>query len=230
MSIVIPAYNEEKRIWVMLEEAVAYLDTEYGRAVGQGRKNRGKANRMGGYEIIVVDDGSKDKTVDVVLDFARKYELYDVLRISRLGQNRGKGGAVTHGFRHVRGAYAVFVDADGASKFDDLGKLVQGCDAVCDQPGRGVAVGSRGHLVGSEAVVKVCYHSESSQDTAETYIASSDRSYETFSCIHSTCFSVSSHLPPHHGSAILNAGLSSSRGRHYRILYHTCMQRDGSLM
>lgn len=142
----------------MLEEAVAYLDKEYGRAPEQGRKNRGKVNRMGGYEILVVDDGSKDKTVDVVLDFARKYELHDVLRVSKLAQNRGKGGAVTHGFRHARGAYVVFVDADGASKFEDLGKLVQGCDAVCDQSGRGVAVGSRGHLVGSEAVVKVCMH------------------------------------------------------------------------
>lgn len=156
MSVVVPAYNEAERIWVMLEEAVEYLDREYGRSPGAQKGAKGKQGRLGGYEIIVVDDGSKDGTVEVVLEFSRKYGLHDVLRVCKLAQNRGKGGAVTHGFRHVRGVYTVFVDADGASKFHDLGKLVEGCDAVCDQQGRGVAVGSRGHLVGSEAVVKVC--------------------------------------------------------------------------
>jgi dolichyl-phosphate beta-glucosyltransferase len=56
--------------------------------------------------------------------------------------------------RHVRGQYVVFADADGASKFEDLGKLVAACEEVVDSEGRGIAVGSRAHLVGSEAVVK----------------------------------------------------------------------------
>ncbi|KAI5281587.1 dolichyl-phosphate beta-glucosyltransferase [Ascosphaera acerosa] len=56
--------------------------------------------------------------------------------------------------RHIRGKYVVFADADGASDFGDLGKLVAACEAVTDSWGRGVAVGSRAHLVGSEAVVK----------------------------------------------------------------------------
>lgn len=71
-----------------------------------------------------------------------------------LSPNRGKGGAVTHGMRHARGQYVVFADADGASDIADLGKLVSACQAAEDGRGRGVAVGSRAHLVGSDAVVK----------------------------------------------------------------------------
>jgi dolichyl-phosphate beta-glucosyltransferase len=72
-----------------------------------------------------------------------------------LEKNRGKGGAVTHGMRHARGTYVVFADADGASKFSDLGKLVQGCERGKDKLGRAVGIGSRAHMVGTAAVVKV---------------------------------------------------------------------------
>jgi dolichyl-phosphate beta-glucosyltransferase len=51
----------------------------------------------------------------------------------------------------------MFADADGASKFEDLRKLVVGCDEVADVSERGIAVGSRAHMVGTEAVVKVCF-------------------------------------------------------------------------
>jgi dolichyl-phosphate beta-glucosyltransferase len=108
-----------------------------------------------GYEILIVDDGSRDRTVEVALSFARKHGLHDVLRVVKLAKNRGKGGAVIHGLRHVRGKYAVFADADGASRFSDLGRLIEGCEDVVDGSNRGVAIGSRAHLVGSEAVVKV---------------------------------------------------------------------------
>ena len=76
------------------------------------------------------------------------------IRVVQLEQNRGKGGAVTHGMRHARGTYIVFADADGASKFTDLGKLVVGCEKAKDKLGRAVGVGSRAHMVGTEAVVK----------------------------------------------------------------------------
>lgn len=162
MSVVIPAYNEEERLEIMLEEAVTFLDAEYGRTPkGQRGKDAHKlknkrARGTGGYEILIVNDGSKDKTVDVALAFSRRNKLHDMLRICSLKHNRGKGGAVTHGFRHVRGEYTLFVDADGASRFEDLAKLVVGCDEVADKFNRGIAVGSRAHLVGSEAVVQVC--------------------------------------------------------------------------
>lgn len=170
VSVVVPAYNEEERISLALEEAVEYLDATFGRP-GSGRTGNipGAHKRalrgcsppgVSGYEIIVVSDGSKDRTVDVVLEFSRKKELHDILKVVKLEKNRGKGGAVTHGFRHVRGEYVLFADADGASKFSDLGKLMEGCEEVSDGSHRGVAVGSRAHLVGSEAVVQVwhCAH------------------------------------------------------------------------
>ena len=160
LSVVFPAYNEEERVIPTLEEAVAYLDEHYGRTKGEsGSKKtntRSKAKEgLTGYEILMVNDGSKDKTVEVVLDFAAKNDLHDILRVISLEKNRGKGGCITHGMRHVRGEYVLFADADGASKFSDMGKLIEACEDVSDGSARGVAIGSRAHLVGSEAVVKV---------------------------------------------------------------------------
>ncbi|KAL1874517.1 dolichyl-phosphate beta-glucosyltransferase [Diaporthe australafricana] len=175
VSVVIPAYNEEKRILPALEEAVVYLDAKFGRPSSDDKKKRigsppttphhrqvfrrtqqpdTKEGEAAGYEIIIVNDGSRDKTVEVALDFSRRHNLHDILRVVNLEKNRGKGGAVTHGLRHVRGQYAVFADADGASKFSDLGRLVEGCEDVVDASNRGVAIGSRGHLVGSDQVVQ----------------------------------------------------------------------------
>jgi dolichyl-phosphate beta-glucosyltransferase len=167
MSVVVPAYNEEERLIGMLEEAVDYLQIEFG----------GAHEKSTGWEIILVSDGSTDKTVDKALEFAREHQLslhekprsgpwaqglthkenipHGSIRVVQLEENRGKGGAVTHGMRHARGQYIVFADADGASRFSDLGALVKGCKSVEDKEGRGVAIGSRAHLVGSEAVVKV---------------------------------------------------------------------------
>lgn len=164
LSVVFPAYNEEDRILPTLEEAVAWLDENIGRT-GSAKGAAGKTNKRHaarhaqdgkatGYEIIVVNDGSTDKTVDVALEFSRENKLHDVLRVVSLERNRGKGGGVTHGLRHVRGEYVLFADADGASKFSDVAKLIEGCEEVVDGAHRGVAIGSRAHLVGSEAVVK----------------------------------------------------------------------------
>ena len=177
MSLVVPAFNEEERLGIMLTEAVEYLQHAYGSETPKTQANGNRAKRkdatqenlngyaepnsirLRGWEILVVSDGSIDKTVDMALQFAR--ELGDksasCIRVISLYENRGKGGAVTHGMRHVRGQYAIFADADGASKFEDLGKLVRASKKIEDAEGRGVAVGSRAHLVGSEAVVQVCH-------------------------------------------------------------------------
>ena len=48
-----------------------------------------------------------------------------IYALVQLYENRGKGGAVTHGMRYVRGQYAVFADVDSISRFLDLGKLVE---------------------------------------------------------------------------------------------------------
>jgi dolichyl-phosphate beta-glucosyltransferase len=196
MSVIVPAYNEEERLAGMLEEAVNFLERTYGTSTeaSEPEKNtrRRKLNGVtnghtstptlssSGWEIIIVSDGSADKTEDVAFTFARDHQLSlhpkghvgpwtpdnhegvhippGCIRVVSLTRNRGKGGAVTHGMRHVRGQYVIFADADGASKFDDLGKLVSICQDIEDSQKRGIAVGSRVHLVGSEAVIKVRRH------------------------------------------------------------------------
>lgn len=181
MSVVVPAYNEEDRLSGMLEEAVNYLEHMYGtlgpETEKQVRKRKNTTPSDRGWEILIVSDGSTDRTEEVAFRFAKDHQLSlhpkgyagpwtpqaqegvhipsGTIRVVTLTHNRGKGGAVTHGLRHVRGKYVVFADADGASKFEDLGKLVSACEGIEDKDGRGVAVGSRAHMVGSEAVVKV---------------------------------------------------------------------------
>ena len=148
----------------MLEEAVEVLNARYAKDTPtqdgvRRRKNaaeRSDGNTSGsamtGWEILVVSDGSNDKTEATALDFAKSHSGGSI-RVVTLRRNRGKGGAVVHGMRHVRGQYVVFADADGASKFADVTKLVEACEKSQDSKGRAVAVGSRAHLVGSPAVV-----------------------------------------------------------------------------
>lgn len=200
MSVVVPAFNEAKRITGMLEEAVDFLQNEYGNAATStvragSEKETGLNMRQrlvnqdkplnsisqndsppAGWEIVIVDDGSLDDTVLTAFEFARTHLLparprrqsgpwthradYSVnippgsIRLVSLARNHGKGAAVVHGMRYSRGKYVLFADADGASRFPDLSKLVSACQSIEDRKGRGVAVGSRAHLVGSEAVVK----------------------------------------------------------------------------
>jgi dolichyl-phosphate beta-glucosyltransferase len=81
LSLVVPAYNEEKRMPAMLDETLLYL------------KKRSSEDKQFSYEIIVVDDGSRDKTTDVALRYAKEHNL-DTIRVLKLAKNRGKGGAV----------------------------------------------------------------------------------------------------------------------------------------
>lgn len=106
LSIIVPAYNEEERLPPMLDECLDYLE--------QLRKSGYT------YEIIIVSDGSTDKTVRVAEQYALKY---DNIRILNLVKNRGKGGAVRLGMLSARGSALLFADADGATKFADIEKL-----------------------------------------------------------------------------------------------------------
>jgi glycosyltransferase involved in cell wall biosynthesis len=120
ISIIIPAYNEEKRLPATLRLIIAYL-------------------RRGGWpfaEIIVVDDGSTDGTVQVA-EQARA-EFPD-LRVLRNPGNRGKGYAVRHGMLECRGEWALYSDADLSTPIEALDTL---CQAI-ERDGALVAVGSR---------------------------------------------------------------------------------------
>ncbi|KAK9473752.1 nucleotide-diphospho-sugar transferase [Dipodascopsis tothii] len=145
LSVVIPAYNESGRIESMLSETFSFLETYL-------PESSGKA-----WEVIVVDDGSADDTSEVALRFAQaRGETSGRMRVCTLAKNRGKGGAVNHGMMHARGRYILFADADGASQFSDLDNLLGQLQKV-ERNGRGIAVGSRAHMLKTEAVVKRSY-------------------------------------------------------------------------
>ena len=173
LSVIVPAYNEQDRLDKMLADAVGYLESAYPLAAasappitslppranstrklqpnGQPRSRSGSRSRLpGGWEILIVSDGSTDGTVATALAFAASLPAHaparGAIRVVALGRNRGKGGAVLHGLRHARGAYAVFADADGATRFRDVARLVVAARAGEDPQGRAVAVGSRAHL------------------------------------------------------------------------------------
>lgn len=164
LTVIVPAYDEEKRLPSMLDEALNHLNIAYGRSA---------------YEILIVDDGSKDATCDKALDFAKEnaHRGGSNIRVIKLAKNRGKGGAVRHGMLHSRGARILFADADGASQFKDLALLERALDEICSQSfnnglvtgglsnghksvtqPKALALGSRAHMVKTDAVVKVSQH------------------------------------------------------------------------
>ncbi len=113
LSVIIPAFNEESRLPGYLDQVLAYLE-----------------QRAHSYEVIVVDDGSRDGTAAQVERFIEKG--YNV-RLIRLPCNRGKGFAVKTGMLQSNGRLRLFADADGATPITELERLQ---DAI----GRGAAV------------------------------------------------------------------------------------------
>jgi len=127
LSVIVPAYNEELRLPKMLDECLEFLEA-----------------RNSPYEVIIVDDGSKDTTTAVGLDYVDKYGS-DKVRVLTLAKNRGKGGAVRMGMLKARGENLLFADADGATTFEDIVKLEENL-AEIEVGGHGIVCGSRAHL------------------------------------------------------------------------------------
>ncbi|KAI0072393.1 Alg5-prov protein [Panus rudis PR-1116 ss-1] len=137
LTIVIPAYNETTRLPAMFKSTMDHLSTIPNRT----------------YEILIVDDGSSDGTSDLALKLADEYPDSDI-RVVTLRQNLGKGGTVRHGMLHGRGRRLLFADADGASRFEDLELLWSALDEIDGGDRAAIAIGSRAHLVKTDAVVK----------------------------------------------------------------------------
>jgi dolichyl-phosphate beta-glucosyltransferase len=119
LSIVVPAYNESQRLPPTLAKLDAFLKTQPLR-----------------YEIVVVDDGSKDNTCDVVTEHMKSIAG---LRLVRQVPNRGKGAAVRLGMLQARGQIRVMCDADGSMPAEELPKLL----APITHGGAEIAIGSR---------------------------------------------------------------------------------------
>ena len=104
LSIVIPSFNEEKRLPATLERIARYINTS-------DRET----------EVIVVDDGSADGTTGVAESFRGKIEN---MRVVANGHNRGKGYSVRHGFTEARGEIVLFTDADLSAPIEEADKLL----------------------------------------------------------------------------------------------------------
>ena len=117
LSIVIPAFNEESRLPATLKKIARYIERE--------QKN---------IEVIVVDDGSTDRTAEVPESFRGKITQ---LRVLANGTNRGKGFSVRHGSLEARGEITLFTDADLSAPIEEANKLLA---AMQDHD---VAIGSR---------------------------------------------------------------------------------------
>jgi dolichyl-phosphate beta-glucosyltransferase len=115
LSIVIPVYNEEKRISATLDKLLAYLS-------GQPWSR----------EIVLVDDGSVDGGIGLAR--RRLEDAGEVCRVISYGANRGKGYALKQGMLASQGRYALFTDADLSTPIEELDKILpwfeQGYDIV----------------------------------------------------------------------------------------------------
>jgi glycosyltransferase involved in cell wall biosynthesis len=129
LSIVVPAYNEEHRLPPTLAKLQAFLETQPLR-----------------YEIVVVDDGSKDHTIGVT---EAAMATIPNLRLVRQMPNRGKGAAVRRGMLEARGQIRVMCDADGSMPPTELPKLLAPIIACKAE----IAIGSR-YVEGAKTDVK----------------------------------------------------------------------------
>ena len=120
LSIVIPAYNEERRLPATLDATFAWLDDS--------------PYRDG--EVLVVDDGSTDATAALV---ESRTAGESRLRLVRNPGNRGKGYAVRHGMLQAQGDWILFSDADLSAPIEELPKLL----TAAHEKGSAVAIGSR---------------------------------------------------------------------------------------
>src|SRR5947209_13429173 len=101
VSIIIPAYNEELRLPTTLAVTADYF-------AGRGEP----------FDILVIDDGSRDRTAEVVAEYSDKHPGHSVQCLN-YGGNRGKGYAVRFGMLKATGEMRLFCDADLATPVEE---------------------------------------------------------------------------------------------------------------
>ena len=118
ISVVIPAYNEEKRLPPSLDRVACYLADELQRPA----------------EVLIVNDGSKDRTVEVASKQAAELERDGLsIRVIENPGNRGKGYSVRNGMLEAQGEWVLFSDADLSAPIEELMKLLEAVqDAKAD--------------------------------------------------------------------------------------------------
>lgn len=109
LSIFFPFWNEEDNIENVVKQAIPIAE-----------------NVAKKWEIIMVDDGSSDKTLEIAERLAKENEN---LRIVSHQPNRGYGAALTSGFLHARYEITVFIDGDGQFDFSEVTKLLEKIDS-----------------------------------------------------------------------------------------------------
>jgi len=117
-SIVIPAYNEALRLGSSLDRVLNYVVSQHWDA-----------------EVIVVNDGSRDRTADLVREYTLRYPF---LRLVENPGNRGKGYSVRNGMLNATGEALLFSDADLSSPIEEAPKLFRAIEDGAD-----IAIGSR---------------------------------------------------------------------------------------
>lgn len=104
LSVFFPAYNEEENIGRTVSAAAAWLE---------------KSKII--YEILVIDDGSKDRTPEIVRALAKKNKHIKLIRHTK---NRGYGGALKSGLYRSQYPWICFTDSDGQFRFDEITKFL----------------------------------------------------------------------------------------------------------
>lgn len=136
-SIVVPAFNEERRIATTLDCLLQHFE-----------------DRASKLEILVVDDGSTDRTSEVVMWYRRKTYRVKLLKIA----HAGKGAAVRHGVAHAHGEFVFLCDADLRDGVSQLSKLEMALMSGAD-----VAIGSRWVGLDTRAMSQPLYRRVSSR-------------------------------------------------------------------
>lgn len=106
ISVVVPCYNEGKNIKDTILELMVYLNTNFG----------------GNYEIVAVNDGSKDDTSNILMELR---ETIPQLKVVDYGQNMGKGFAVRKGMFTAKGRYICFTDADLSTPCEEIKRAIE---------------------------------------------------------------------------------------------------------